>query len=107
MLIQDIDNEIYQTGLRMNYTPKQLNFDPSILDTSNIKMMGCGRKHYIMVTNDNNIVAWGNVFKERPSDQSLYSEGFAYYYGDSLFEEGQITQLEVKNAIFGALIEHW
>jgi hypothetical protein len=47
-----------------------------------------GRKHYIMVTNDNNMVAWGNVFKERPSDQSLYSEGFAYYYGDSLFDEG-------------------
>lgn len=90
----------------MNYTPSKYNFDKDFLDLSNIRLMGCGRRHYIMVTNDNNIVAWGNVFKERPSDQSHYSEGFAYYYGDSLFDDGKITQLEVKNAIFGALIEH-
>jgi alpha-tubulin suppressor-like RCC1 family protein len=33
-------------------------------------MMGCGRKHYIIVTKDNNLMAWGNVLKEKNNDPS-------------------------------------
>ena len=49
----------------MNYVPKQYNFDEDFVDLNNIRLFGCGRRHYIMVTNDNNIYAWGNVFKEK------------------------------------------
>jgi alpha-tubulin suppressor-like RCC1 family protein len=93
----------------MNYTPKQYNFDPKFVDINDIRLMGCGRRHYIIVTNDNNIVCWGNVFKEKTTDtekKSMAAEGFNFYYGDSLFDGGQITKLEVKNSIFGALIQH-
>jgi alpha-tubulin suppressor-like RCC1 family protein len=95
---------MYSTGLKMNYTPKQYNFDPKFLDINDVRLIGCGRKHYMIVTNDNNIVVWGNVFKEKPEDVSHYSEGFSHYFGDSLFDGGQIKSLEVKNSIFGALI---
>lgn len=95
---------MYSTGLKMNYTPKQYNFDPEFLDINDVRLIGCGRKHYMIVTNDNNIVVWGNVFKEKPEDVSHYSEGFSHYFGDSLFDGGQIKSLEVKNSIFGALI---
>lgn len=48
----------------MNYEPKQLNFDKDILDINNVKLIGCGGKHYIIVTKDNNLLIWGNVIKE-------------------------------------------
>ena len=68
MLIRDEHNELYQTGLKMNYTPKKLNFDKDLLDVNDIRLLGCGRKHYIIVTKDNNLLTWGNVFKERVTD---------------------------------------
>jgi len=66
-------------------------------------MMGCGRRHYILVTKDNNLLVWGGVFKEKVE---LQSEGFSFHYGDSLFEGGKITDLEVRYGIFGALVQH-
>jgi alpha-tubulin suppressor-like RCC1 family protein len=48
----------------LNYEPKKLNFDKDILDKNNIKLLGCGRKHYVIVTNDNNMLIWGNVIKD-------------------------------------------
>jgi alpha-tubulin suppressor-like RCC1 family protein len=41
-----------------------LNFDEDILDKNSIKLLGCGRKHYVIVTNDNNLLIWGNVLKD-------------------------------------------
>jgi len=41
----------------------------------------------MLVTNDNNIMAWGNVFKEK---SDTWSEGFNFYYGDALFDNGSI-----------------
>lgn len=42
MLIQDEDNELYQTGLRLNYEPKHLKFDDHVLNVDDIKMIACG-----------------------------------------------------------------
>jgi len=60
-------------------------FDEEILDVKNIKLMACGRKHYILVTKDNNLHTWGDVFKERP-DPYNFTEGFDLFHGDTLFE---------------------
>ena len=65
--------------------------------------MACGRKHYILVTKDNNIMVWGNVFKDK-SDE--HSEGFSFHYGDSIFDDGKVNALEAKYGIFGALVEN-
>jgi alpha-tubulin suppressor-like RCC1 family protein len=81
------------------------NFNPELLDINNVRLMGCGRKHYIIVTKDNNLLTWGNVFKEKSNDPSQQTEGFTITYGDSMFDGGQIDQLEVKYSIFGALVK--
>ena len=47
----------------MNYEPKQLNFDKDILDINNVKLIGCGGKHNIIVTKDNNLILFLTVFK--------------------------------------------
>ena len=39
MMIQDTNNQIYLTGLKLHYTPKKLQFDPSILDVNNVKLL--------------------------------------------------------------------
>lgn len=94
--------------MRINYTPKKFSFNNEVLDKENIRLMGCGRKHYIIVTKDNNILTWGNVFKEK-ADPTQMTEGFSFYYGDSesLFDGAQIEQLEVKYSIFGALVKDY
>jgi len=92
--------------LRINYTPKKFAFNKDLLDINNVRLMGCGRKHYIIVTNDNNLLTWGNVFKEK-ADPTQQTEGFSFYYGDSLFDGSQIEQLEVKYSIFGALVKDY
>jgi len=55
------------------------------------------------VTKDNNLLVWGNVFKEGKTE---HTEGFDLYYGDTLFADGKIEQLEVKYSIFGALVKN-
>ena len=48
----------------------------------------------MIVTKDNNLLTWGNVFKEKNTDPTQQTEGFSFYYGDSLFDGCQIQQLE-------------
>jgi|TARA_B110000977_G_C10707597_1_gene349949 hypothetical protein len=63
MIIQDDDNDLYISGLRLHYEPKKLQFDAHILDKSNIKMIGSGKRSYLVCTNDNQLLIWGNVIK--------------------------------------------
>ena len=53
-------------------------------------MMGCGRKHYIIVTDDDNLLVWGNVLKDK---SELNSEGFHLHYGEQLFDGGSIKDI--------------
>ena len=48
MVIQDQENVVYKTGLKLDYSPKPLNFD-SDFDTKNLKSLACGRKHYVLL----------------------------------------------------------
>ena len=105
MLVRDESKNIWMTGLKMHYTPKLLRFDPEILNVEDVRMMECGRKHYILVTEDNNLWVWGNIFKER-ADIDNQTEGFALYPSHEYFDGGLIKQIEARYMIFGALIEN-
>lgn len=100
MLLQDTEDNIYMTGQKLHYFPSKLNFDPEILKTEDVRIMGCGLKHYILVTKDNNLLTWGQVFSEK---SEKWTEGFSFHYGDSLFEESQVVSLEARYGILGAL----
>lgn len=89
MLIQDKNNDIYQVGLRLHYEPKKLMFDPAVLDTNSVKMLACGRKHYIIVTDSNDLLIWGSVVSG-DTKPSKTSEGYSLYSGEELFDGGNI-----------------
>ena len=65
--------------------------------------MQCGRKHYVVLNKDNQLMVWGNVFKEKPA---LERDGFGLHFGDTLFNGGKIRELSLKYSIFGALVDH-
>jgi alpha-tubulin suppressor-like RCC1 family protein len=62
-----------------------LNFDPEVLDVKNVRQLACGRKHFIVLTNDNNLLVWGDVLKDK---SEFNSEGFHLHFGDKLFDDG-------------------
>ncbi len=102
MLIQDVNNSIYKTGLKLDYSPKQLQFFDEF-NKEDVKQLMCGRKHYVILNKHNQMMVWGSVFKEKPQKES---DGFGLYFGDSLFDGGKIRYLSMKYGIFGALVEH-
>ena len=63
MLIQDTDNQLYQTGLKLHYEPKPLKFDTHVLDIDQVQQIYCGKRNYTILTKDNYLLVWGNVFK--------------------------------------------
>lgn len=86
MIIKDDENNIYLSGLKLHYTPKQLNFDPEIIDKDKIDLIACGVKHFVMTSTDYKIMTWGRVFKEKNNDD--HTEGFEVHNQDSLFDDG-------------------
>lgn len=48
-------------------------------------------------------MVWGNVFKEASTKEA---DGFKLYFGDSLFDGGEIKDLSMKYSIFGALVQN-
>ena len=102
MLIQDEEDQVYKTGLKIDYTPKRFELDPQFAGSA-IKGMQCGRKHYVLWNDDNKLLVWGNIIKEAPVSKT---DGFGLHYGESLFEGGKIRELSMKYGIFGAVIEH-
>jgi hypothetical protein len=64
--------------------------------------MTCGRRHYVLWNDKNQLMVWGGVFKEKSEKEC---DGYGLYYGTNLFGEGKISQLSMKYGIFGALIE--
>lgn len=60
MIILDVDNNVHITGLKLNYTPKLIQFDQSIFPRESVKLIDCGRKHYYVVSKENKMMVWGN-----------------------------------------------
>lgn len=102
MMMLSEDNAIYKTGLKMDYTPKRMIFEEDY-DMSSIKQIACGSKHYLMVNEPQDILAWGNMFKQKAEKEDLT---FHKYNAASLFEEGDIIDLSMRYGTFGAIVEH-
>lgn len=103
MMIRDDDDNIYKVGHKLDYQPKQIDIFSEDFKKEDVSQIACGRKHYIVLNNQNNMRVWGSIFKEKPENQQ---DGFGLYYGDKLFNDGKIKDLSVKYSIFGALVEH-
>jgi len=102
MIIQDSSNNLYKTGLKLDYSPKKINLSDDFKADS-ITHLACGRRHYAAVNSKNQIITWGSVFKAKSTENE---EGFDLYYVDDIFEGGKIVDISMKYSIFGALIDH-
>jgi hypothetical protein len=52
MMIRDDNDSIYKTGLKLDYTPKELEFFPEF-SKDDVSLMSCGRKHYVILNKHN------------------------------------------------------
>ena len=102
MLLIDGQNKVYKTGLKLDYTPKPINFDNDFKG-ENVTKLGCGRKHYVILNSNNQLLVWGRVFNEKPTKEI---DGFGLYFADSLFDGKKVKDLSVKYSIYGALVEN-
>lgn len=100
MMMKDENGDIWVTGLKLDYTPRKLKLENDKGISKSIRALACGRKHYVMVNEDNQLLIWGNVFKEK-SDITI--DGYNVYYGDTLFENGKCINLSMKYGLFGVV----
>jgi hypothetical protein len=52
MMIRDVNDSIYKTGLKLDYTPKELEFFPEFVK-EDVTQITCGRKHYVILNKNN------------------------------------------------------
>lgn len=102
MFIRTEDNMLHKTGLKLDYTPKRLNFSPDF-DMSKIEHIACGSKHFAVNNSDGLILTWGNVFKAKKDGEV---EGFEIYRTDDMFEGGTIKDLSLRYGVYAAVVEH-
>ena len=102
MLLKDEFGNAWKTGLRLDYNPKMINLAADSEYDQNVASIACGRKHYVLVNNDNQMFIWGSVFK---NNSSVKVDGFDLYYGDDLFEDQKCINLSMKYGLFGAVTE--
>ena len=69
MIIQDEDNDMYITGMRLHYEPKKLKFSSDVLDTNDVRMIASGKRSYCIINNDNQLLIWGNIIKQEQDEQ--------------------------------------
>ena len=102
MMIQDVEGGVYKSGLKIDYTPKKVQLIEEFQETG-VQGLACGRKHYVMWNNKNQLLVWGNILKDKAQREA---DGFGLHDGYHLFEGGSIRDLSMKYGIFGGLIEH-
>ena len=89
-----------QSGLKLDYTPRKIAVPEEF---GKLAGMTCGRRHYVLWSDKNQLLVWGKVLSEKAQSEA---DGFGLHFGDSLFDGGRIRDLSMKYGIFGALIEH-
>ena len=67
MMIRDDEDNVYKVGLKLDYVPKQVDIFNEEFKKEDVTELSCGRKHYVVLNNQNKLMVWGNVFKEKPA----------------------------------------
>lgn len=87
MLILDEADNVYKTGLKLDYSPAKIKLNEEFTKDSKIAGMTCGRRHYVLWNDKNQMLVWGSVLKEKPQSEV---DGFGLHFGDALFDQGRI-----------------
>lgn len=95
----DISGRVFKTGMKLDYTPKMIHFNPERMHK--VKKISCGMRYYAVLDTENNIHCFGKMFKEKATEQF---DGFGIYDADKLFEGGTVLDLQMRYNVLGALI---
>lgn len=74
-MIQDEDNDIHLVGLKLHYLPKKLEFNKELVDINNTRFIACGKKHFVIVNEENNMLVWGNILKDSKAEDKPETSG--------------------------------
>jgi hypothetical protein len=102
MLMMDHEKNVFKTGNKLDYTPKMINFSEDLLAKGDAQMLGCGKRHYLILDKNHNIHCFGNVFKSKAIGNHA---GFDVYDADQMFDGGKIHQWCMGYEIYGVLAE--
>ena len=105
MIMKDIQNRIFKTGLKIDYTPKLVRFDSNLLTGANIEHIDCGRRHYVVADSDQNLHVHGKIIGSSHDALGTH-DNFDVYDANKLFDNGRIKQLSMQYEIYGVLVEH-
>lgn len=100
MMALDSKGRVYKTGLKIDYTPKRINFNPQWM--KKVKILACGMRHYALLDIENRIHCFGNMFKEKATEQY---DGFGIFDAEKIFDSGTVLDLQMKYEVLGALVE--
>jgi alpha-tubulin suppressor-like RCC1 family protein len=67
MLVLDSQQRLFQTGLKIDWSPKCVSLDQDKIN-GKIEMIASGRGHYVFVDSENYVHSFGKIFKEKSSD---------------------------------------
>lgn len=104
MIIRDSKNRIYKTGLKIDYTPKMMLFDETLLTSDKIYQIASGNKHYVILDKDNQMHVNGTKIFSKKVEQE--HSGWSVYDCDELFDGGKVIQMSMNYEIFGCLVKH-
>ena len=61
MMIVDSQNRLFQTGLKIDWSPKFVKLNRERIE-GQIELLGCGRSHYAFTDSGNNLHCFGKIF---------------------------------------------
>ncbi len=53
MLAEDNNNNVYKTGLKIDFSPKLISFDEELMPTDSEKYLACSERQYIVADQTN------------------------------------------------------
>ena len=101
MMVVDTQNRLYQTGLKIDWTPKFVKLNRERID-GKIEIISSGRNHYAFADSGSNLHCFGTVVKGKADEQY---DGYGIFDGEELFDGGKILDLQMKYEAFGVLVQ--
>lgn len=106
MLVLDKDQRLYQTGLKIHWSPKLINLNYDKIE-GKIEQLACGRGHYAFRDTGNQLHVFGSMFSNSYRKEQMIDmfDGYEIYDGNKLFEGNKMVDLQMKYEYFGVLCE--
>lgn len=100
MMALDSKGRVYKTGLKIDYTPKLINFNPERMVKA--KTLACGMRYYAVIDHENNIHTFGRIFKQQAAEQY---DGFEVHDVEQVFGSCKLLDIQMRYEALGALVE--